>query len=77
MDEVDTELIKKGIAVDLNSFRKPYDAFVSDILNKATLAPPSNNWDFGSGRTGKHSEHLGHLLAEMQYMQRAYPNMEW
>ena len=53
------------------------DSFVSSILNEATLIPPTNNWEFGSGRTGKHSEHLGHLLAEMQYMQRAYPNMEW
>ena len=77
MDEVDTELIKEGIAIDLNSFRNEYDSFVSSILNEATLIPPTNNWEFGSGRTGKHSEHLGHLLAEMQYMQRAYPNMEW
>jgi ring-1,2-phenylacetyl-CoA epoxidase subunit PaaC len=77
MDEIDAELIKQGIAIDLNTFRNEYDMFVSSILDKATLTPPANNWSFGEGRIGKHSEHLGHLLAEMQYMQRAYPNMEW
>lgn len=77
MDQVDAELIQHGIAIDLNAFRNEYDSFVSSILDEATLVPPANNWEFGSGRTGKHSEHLGHLLAEMQYMQRAYPNMEW
>lgn len=77
MDKVDTELIKEGIAIDLNSFRNEYDSFLTSILHEATLVPPTNNWEFGAGRTGKHSEHLGHLLAEMQYMQRAYPNMEW
>ena len=77
MDEIDAELIKQGIAIDLNTFRNDYDMFVSSILDEATLTPPANNWSFGEGRLGKHSEHLGHLLAEMQYMQRAYPNMEW
>jgi ring-1,2-phenylacetyl-CoA epoxidase subunit PaaC len=77
MDEIDAELIKQGIAIDLNTFRNEYDMFVSSILHEATLTPPANNWSFGEGRIGKHSEHLGHLLAEMQYMQRAYPNMEW
>ena len=77
MDEVDAELIKQGIAIDLNTFRNEYDMFVLSILHEAILTPPANNWSFGEGRIGKHSEHLGHLLAEMQYMQRAYPNMEW
>jgi ring-1,2-phenylacetyl-CoA epoxidase subunit PaaC len=77
MDPVDAELIQQGIAIDLNTFRNEYDSFVSSILEMATLVPPANNWAFGEGRIGKHSEHLGHLLAEMQYMQRAYPNMEW
>ena len=77
MDSVDAELIESGVAIDLNTFRNEYDTFVSSILEEATLTPPANNWSFGEGRIGKHSEHLGHLLAEMQYMQRTYPNMEW
>jgi ring-1,2-phenylacetyl-CoA epoxidase subunit PaaC len=77
MDQVDAELIQQGIGIDLNTFRNEYDSFVLSILDMATLVPPANNWAFGEGRIGKHSEHLGHLLAEMQYMQRTYPNMEW
>ena len=77
MDSVDAELIESGVAIDLNTFRNEYDSFVLSILDMATLVPPANNWAFGEGRIGKHSEHLGHLLAEMQYMQRTYPNMEW
>lgn len=77
MDAVDAELIESGVAIDLNTLRNEYDTFVSSILEQATLVPPANNWEFDGGRIGKHSEHLGHLLAEMQYMQRAYPNMEW
>jgi ring-1,2-phenylacetyl-CoA epoxidase subunit PaaC len=41
------------------------------------LTIPANNWKFEGGRKGLHSEHLGYILADMQYMQRAYPNMEW
>ena len=42
------------------------------MLKDATLKLPDNNWEFKGGRKGMHSEHLGHLLAQMQYMQRAY-----
>ena len=47
------------------------------LWSSATLTIPESPWKFEGGSIGKHSEHLGHLLAEMQYMQRAYPNMEW
>ncbi len=50
---------------------------VKHVLNEATLTIPGNNWQFKGGREGMHSEHLGKILAEMQFMQRAYPNMEW
>jgi ring-1,2-phenylacetyl-CoA epoxidase subunit PaaC len=50
---------------------------VEAILTEATLVIPTNNWQFEGGRRGVHSEHLGYLLAELQYMQRAYPNMKW
>ena len=48
-----------------------------NVLAEATLTIPNDNWQFDGGRVGKHSEHLGYLLSVMQYMQRAYPNMEW
>jgi ring-1,2-phenylacetyl-CoA epoxidase subunit PaaC len=47
------------------------------VLSEATLTIPTNNWKFEGGRQGRHSEHMGYILADLQYMQRAYPNMEW
>lgn len=50
---------------------------VAEILLEATLTQPTGTWMQQGGRTGVHSEHLGYLLAEMQFVQRAYPGMEW
>lgn len=77
MDEVDEDLIKQKIAIDLAPLKEEWIAYVKDIFNEATLEIPSNKWMQTGGRKGLHSEHLGYLLAEMQYMQRAYPNMTW
>lgn len=77
MDEVEQSLLADGIAVDTASFQAEYDAYIAAILSEATLAIPSNTWQQRGGRKGLHTEHLGFLLAEMQYMQRAYPGMQW
>jgi ring-1,2-phenylacetyl-CoA epoxidase subunit PaaC len=51
---------------------------VSDIFGEATLTmPPADAWMQKGGKQGRHSEHLGYLLAEMQFLQRAYPGAEW
>ena len=50
---------------------------LNTVLEASTLLLPTNNWKMAGGRLGRHSEHMGHLLSEMQYMQRAYPGMEW
>lgn len=76
-DEVDQEMKDKGIAPDMNIVKKQWTETVNSVLQEATLTIPSNNWQFDGGRKGMHSEHLGYILADMQYMQRAYPNMEW
>jgi len=76
-DEVDVELTQKGILPDLSSVYDEWNATVHKVFEEATLVIPSNNWKHEGGRKGMHSEHLGHILAEMQYMQRAYPNMKW
>lgn len=52
-------------------------AKVNHITNIAGLHIPESNWMHSGGKEGKHTEHLGYLLAEMQYMQRAYPNLTW
>lgn len=77
MDETDSELIAQGIAVDLNAIKSKWTERIQHVVHEATLTLPSNNWVQHGGRVGRHSEHLGYLLAEMQYMQRAYPGMEW
>jgi ring-1,2-phenylacetyl-CoA epoxidase subunit PaaC len=77
MDEVDETMISLGIGVDLSSFKSQFDQKINMVLNEATLVLPTNDWKQEGGRVGKHTEHLGFLLAEMQYMQRAYPGMSW
>jgi ring-1,2-phenylacetyl-CoA epoxidase subunit PaaC len=70
-------LIDAGIAIDPATLREPWSATVSAVLAEATLAQPSNAWMQQGGRAGRHSEHLGHLLAELQYIQRAFPGQTW
>lgn len=77
MDEVDAVLLGQNIAVDLAALKPEWTRYVNEILTEATIEIPSHSWQQGGGRRGMHSEHLGYLLAEMQYMQRAYPGMEW
>lgn len=76
-DEVDTQMVENGIAPNIQDFKQEYESFVSNILQVATLEIPTHGWEQKGGRTGVHTEHLGYILAEMQFMQRAYPNMEW
>jgi ring-1,2-phenylacetyl-CoA epoxidase subunit PaaC len=59
------------------SIQTKWLATVTSVLQEATLEIPKNNWKFDGGREGRHSEHMGYLLSDLQYMQRAYPNMEW
>lgn len=77
MDEIDEALLKGGISVDLKKIQKDWKQYVQDIFEEATLQVPTELWQQSGGRKGMHSEHLGYLLAEMQFMQRAYPGMEW
>lgn len=77
MDEIEQELIEQGIAVDLSSIKQKFNDKINYVISESTLTLPSNDWKQTGGRIGKHTEHLGFLLAEMQYMQRAYPGMEW
>jgi len=76
-DEVDAELKANGVLPDMDSLKSEWDSTVNAVLEEATLKIPDNNWKQEGGRKGLHTEHLGYILAELQYMQRAYPNMEW
>jgi ring-1,2-phenylacetyl-CoA epoxidase subunit PaaC len=77
MDDVDEEMLKTGIGVDLIKIKPLFDQKVAQILEEATLAQPEVPWMQSGGKQGRHTENLGHLLAEMQYIQRAYPGLEW
>jgi len=76
-DESDTLLSGLGIVPDSTKIKELWKTNVTAVLEQATLQIPDNNWQFEGGRKGRHSEHMGYLLAELQYIQRAYPNMEW
>lgn len=75
--ETETIMIKEGIAVDTSILKEEYYNKVSEILNEATLEIPESKYFQKGGKQGKHTEHLGFLLADLQYMQRTYPNMQW
>lgn len=77
-DTVDSEMVKAGIGPDPASLRADYDALISRVLTEATLSIPKGDYAHSGGRTGAmHTEHLGHLLTSMQWLQRAYPGASW
>lgn len=76
-DDVDQALKAEGIIPEPSELKVRWNKIVEDVLNEATLEIPQTEWQFDGGRRGLHSEHLGYILTELQFMQRAYPNMEW
>jgi len=76
-DEVDAILEKAGIAPDLALIKVAFDKTVDTVLAEATLKRPADGFMATGGRQGKHSEYLGFMLAEMQYLQRAHPGATW
>ena len=65
------------IAVDPGDFHENWRDAVMAVLREATLSVPQASWSIGGGKKGIHSEHLGFLLAEMQFPPRAYPDAKW
>jgi ring-1,2-phenylacetyl-CoA epoxidase subunit PaaC len=59
------------------SLRDTWNATIDGILARATLERPQDGWMQSGGRDGRHTEHLGHLLADMQFLQRSYPGATW
>jgi len=77
MDEVEQDLLNEGVITDIAALKSEWMTNITAVLNQATLTLPENQGFFGAGRKGRHSEHMGFILAQLQYMQRAYPNMQW
>ncbi|MEK7400731.1 MAG: 1,2-phenylacetyl-CoA epoxidase subunit PaaC [Gemmatimonadota bacterium] len=76
-DDIERRLAAQGIAVDSSKLETPWRAQVDDVLKRAGLTVPSVAWMQRGGRQGRHTEHLGHLLAEMQTLQRQHPGASW
>ncbi len=77
-DAVDKAMAEAGVAPDPASLRGEYDALIGRVLAEATLALPKAKFSHKGGRDGfRHTEHLGHLLTQMQWLQRAYPGATW
>lgn len=77
MTDAEKTMVKEGIGIDVSSFKEKYYKEVSEVLKEATLNVPENKYFNKGGKEGVHTEHMGYLLAELQYMQRTYPNMQW
>ena len=77
MDEVDTELLNTRIGVDNAALKLEWDEIINNTLKKAKLNRPEDGYMASGGKKGMHTEYLGFLLAEMQYLQRAYPDAKW
>ncbi len=70
-------LLDLGIVPDHSLIRQQWQDHVERVFTEATLQVPQNVFMHQGGKTGRHTEHLGYILAELQYMQRAYPGLEW
>ena len=77
MDETEQLLADNGIGVDVSKLRDAWFKLVSEILTEATITVPEDSWAVRGGRTGYHTENLGHMLTEMQIVHRSYPGCEW
>lgn len=76
-DESDKALIADGVAIDPERLRAGWTQTVSNVLQTSTLEVPTSVWMQKGGRLGHHSEHLGHLLSELQSLQRTFPGATW
>ena len=75
--EVEQQMINEGIAVNISELKQQYYDEVTEVLEEATLRVPESKWFLKGGKEGVHTEHLGYLLSDLQYMQRTYPDMTW
>lgn len=75
--EVEKEMKEKGIGADLAAMQREYDKIINTTLLEAQIKLPEIPNRQTNGKTGIHSEQMGYIVAEFQYMQRAYPNMTW
>ena len=76
-DEVDRTVATDGFGIDPSTLEQAWRTQVLDVLTRATLSVPENPYMQRGGRQGRHTEHLGHMLAEMQIVARSHPGASW
>ncbi|MFL5028176.1 MAG: 1,2-phenylacetyl-CoA epoxidase subunit PaaC [Microvirga sp.] len=76
-DEIDQAMAGEGLGPDLATLHEPWLGLVRATAEEATLSLPQPGWAQKGGKRGIHSEHLGYILADLQFLQRAYPNATW
>jgi ring-1,2-phenylacetyl-CoA epoxidase subunit PaaC len=76
-DEIDDRLAEAGVVPHLPALREGWSASVDEVLREATLKRPAAAKYPWHGKRGVHTEHLGHMLGEMQHLQRTYPGARW
>lgn len=76
-DDADEVLAQEGIAPHPEELRAPWTETVRRVMAEATLTIPDSDFAHTGGRTGRHTEDLGHILSTMQWLQRAYPGATW
>ena len=77
MDDIDQKMYKEGIGVNNSSLKSEWDKLVNTTLEEANLIRPEDGYMQTGSKNGMHTEYLGHLLSEMQFLPRAYPDAEW
>lgn len=77
MDDTEGLLLHEGLAVDLAPIKSSWHNHIKDVLSEATINTRENGYMQTGGLKGIHTEQLGHILSEMQYLQRAYPDAKW
>jgi len=76
-NDTDKSMLQHGIGADLLKIKPLWMERVSSVLREATIKMPADVWMQQGGKDGRHTEQLGYILAELQFVQRAYPGMEW
>ncbi len=78
VDEADSEGIKHNVYTDVTEFKDEWKKLICAVLEEATITVPDfDQYMFTGSRSGRHTEHLGPLLAQMQFLRRSYPDAEW
>lgn len=74
---LEKKMAASGIGVDLPALKAGYDYHLNEVLDDAKLTTPDYDPNQSGGKEGRHTEYMGHILSELQWMQRTYPNMTW